>query len=82
MQKTGRIYMLGKKQIIIEKNVIATIQEWNSRFDRQTTKYDELLVKALLLCCVNADDLALGNVGDDVKDLITGMFFREFYSKK
>lgn len=66
--------MLGNKQIFIKKEVIVTLEKWNTRPNHQTATYDELMVQALLLCCVNADDLAEGNIGDEVKEFIRGKF--------
>lgn len=60
--------------ILIEKEVIDTLEHWNRQSGCQNEQYDELLVQALLLCSVSAEDLEAGNVGKDVKEFIESMF--------
>lgn len=70
--------MVGEKLVFIEKEVIDTLKQWNTQSDRQTEQYDKLLVQALLLCCVGAEDLESGNVGEGVEEFIKSIFFTSF----
>lgn len=71
LQKNGRTYMLGNKQVLIPHKVIQTLREWNELQDNYE-EFDELATIALLLVCESADDLAAHNVSKDTKDLILG----------
>lgn len=60
---------------MIPKKVIEVLNEWNTCEDlAQDRKYDQRTINALLLVCVSAEDLAKHIVGDDVKNLLKGMY--------
>lgn len=65
--------MLGNKQIEIPKKFVETLREWNIKF-ASNREYDNRIIIALLLICVDPEDLSKYNVGEEVKKFMLGRF--------
>lgn len=63
---------MGDKQIEVPTKVINKLKSWNESEEKSGPDYDEYVTIAILLVCVNPDDLARGKISKFVKDFIRG----------
>lgn len=73
LQKKGREYKYGPDKLIVPSKVVDKLKRWNTHPEKATEDYDKRATIALLLVCVEPDDLVKNNVSQKAKDLINGM---------
>lgn len=75
LQHKGRIYKVGAKLIVIPKNAVDKIIEWNQGPKREDIIYDRKICHSLLLSLVCKDQLSAGKIDDEVIKFITCNYF-------
>lgn len=70
VQKTGRVYKIGKRYMEIPHFAFVDIKKWRNGSDKS---YDKKFVGTLLLSLTEEEKVADGDFDPDVMDFVKGM---------
>lgn len=75
-QKNGnRVYKVGSRLIQIPRNVLTVFRSWATHPFEKNEKYDEKIVKSLLILIIGTGSISENNIDQNVKDFVKGIFF-------